>query len=161
MTIRNAISAGVLAAATALPVSAQETSDLRITLVPIFDTIPFHAAQAEGYFAEEGLTLDGTPSQGGARGVPAVMSGSVQIVFTNIVSILQAKAQGLPLKIIAPAQQTMAVEPDNAGLMVGAGSGIKTGADLEGKRVAVNTRNNIIWLYAATGSIPTAATPRR
>ena len=38
------------------------------------------------------------------------------------------------------------------------GSAFKTGKDFEGKRVAVNTRNNIIWLYArawiqATGQV--------
>ncbi|KPQ19319.1 MAG: NMT1/THI5 like [Rhodobacteraceae bacterium HLUCCA24] len=32
--------------------------------------------------------------------------------------------------------------------MAKSGSGIASGADLEGKRLAVNTRNNIIWLYA-------------
>lgn len=148
MKLMNMLGAAALAAATALPLSAQETPELRITLVPIFDTIPFHAAQDEGFFTDVGLTMDGTPSQGGARGIPAVMSGSAQIVFTNIVSILQAMSQGMPLKIIAPAQQTMGFAPDNAGIMTGADSGIETAADLSGKRVAVNTRNNIIWLYA-------------
>src|SRR5678809_1157602 len=38
--------------------------------------------------------------------------------------------------------------PDLAAMVSKPGSGIKTGKDLEGKRVAVNTRNNIIWLYA-------------
>jgi NitT/TauT family transport system substrate-binding protein len=53
--------------------------------------------------------------------------------------------------------------PDLAGLVTKKGSTIKTGKDLEGKRLAVNTRNNIIWLYArawvlATGGNPDAVT---
>ena len=130
------------------PAAAQETTDLRITLIPIFDVIPYQAALSEGYLTDAGLTMENTPSQGGAGSIPALLSGSVDIVFTNVVSIVQGLARGLPLRIIAPAQQTQGTAPDNAGLMVRAGSGITSGADLAGMRVGVNTRNNIIWLYA-------------
>ncbi|WOI57868.1 ABC transporter substrate-binding protein [Palleronia sp. LCG004] len=140
-----------LAAVTALmvlPATAQETTELRASLIPIFDVIPYHAAEAQDYFAQNGLTMNDTPSQGGATGIPALLSGSVDIVFTNIVSILQGLDSGLPLQIIAPAQKTQGTEPDNAGIVARSDAQITSGADLTGKRVGVNTRNNIIWLYA-------------
>src|SRR5690606_33326330 len=51
-------------------------------------------------------------------------------------------------QIIAAGSDTAATVPDLAGLVAKNGSTIKTGKDLEGNRLAVNTRNNIIWLYA-------------
>lgn len=121
---------------------------LRISLIPILDIAPFHAALKQGYFKEAGLVLDGSPSQGGAAGIPALLSGAFQIAFSNVVSILQGVERGFPLKIIAPAMETMGDAPDSAGIVALKASTIKSGADLKGKRVAVNTRNNIIWLYA-------------
>jgi NitT/TauT family transport system substrate-binding protein len=127
---------------------AQKKTELRVSLIPILDIAPFQAAMKQGYFAEAGLSVDGTPSQGGAAGIPALIAGNVQIAFSNIVSILQGAERGFPLRIIAQAMETMGTPPDSAGIVALKKSGITTGADLNGKRVAVNTRNNIIWLYA-------------
>ncbi|QRG06916.1 ABC transporter substrate-binding protein [Xanthobacter dioxanivorans] len=148
MLRRSVFFAIILLQALVTQVHAAEKTALRVSLIPIFDIIPFQAAQTQGYFADQNLTLDGTPSQGGAQGIPALLAGSVQIAFTNVVSVLQGLERGLPLRIIAPAQETIGTPPDSAGLVTLAASGITSGADLSGKRVGVNTRNNIIWLYA-------------
>ena len=71
--------------------------------------------------------------------------------------------QGLGFEVIAAGSNTGATAPDLAGLVSKKGSSFKTGKDFEGKRIAVNTRNNIIWLYArawvqATGGDPDKVT---
>ena len=140
--------AGLAATLSSTAAFAKTQTSLRISLIPILDIAPFKAAQQQGYFAKRGLVLDGTPSQGGARGIPALLAGNVQVVFSNIVSILQGIERGFPIKIVAPAQETMGAPPDSAGIVALKKNKIHTGADLKGKRFAVNTRNNIIWLYA-------------
>ena len=136
---------------------------IRVSTIPIIDTAPLQVAIAKGFFAAEGLDVDTTPTAGGASGLPALAAGQVQITFSNIISIVLGAKQGLGFEIIAAGSNTGETPPDLAGIVAKSGSTIKTGKDLEGKRLAVNTRNNIIWLYArawvqATGGNPDAVT---
>ncbi|MGQ0509326.1 MAG: ABC transporter substrate-binding protein [Betaproteobacteria bacterium] len=155
----------LLAAAFLLPLSSAhaQLTKLRVSTIPIIDTAPMQAAIAKGFFAAEGLEIDTTPTAGGAAGLPALAAGQVQITFSNIISIVLGAKQGLGFEVIAAGSSTGATLPDLAGIIAKKGSTMKTGKDLEGKRLAVNTRNNIIWLYArawvqATGGNPDAVT---
>ncbi|HWA37928.1 MAG TPA: ABC transporter substrate-binding protein [Burkholderiales bacterium] len=152
--------AALLAAA---PAQAQDKVKLRVSTIPIIDTAPLQAAIAKGFFAEQGLEVDTTPTAGGAVGLPALAAGQVQITFSNIVSIVLGAKQGLGFQVIAAGAGTGDSPPDLAGIVVKKDSALKTGKDLEGKRLAVNTRNNVIWLYArawvqATGGDPEKVT---
>lgn len=145
------------------PLARAQATRLRVSTIPIIDIAPLQVAITKGYFAAEGLEVDTTPIQGGAAGIPALASGQVQIAFSNIISTILAARQGLGFEIIAPGSNTGDAPPDLAGLVAKKGSPLKTGKDFEGKRIAVNTRNNIIWLYArawvrATGGNPDAVT---
>lgn len=147
----------------AAPLARAQATKLRISTIPIIDIAPLQVAIVKGYFAAEGLEIDTTPSQGGAVGIPALAAGQVQIAFSNIISTILAAKQGLGFEIIAAGSTTGDAPPDLAGLVAKKGSPLKTGKDFEGKRIAVNTRNNIIWLYArawvrATGGNPDAVT---
>ena len=151
-------------AMTALVLSAQaQPVKLRVSTIPIIDSAPLQVAIAKGFFAAEGLEVDTTPTAGGAAGLPALAAGQVQITFSNIISIVLGAKQGLGFEVIAAGSNTGATAPDLAGLVSKKGSSFKTGKDFEGKRIAVNTRNNIIWLYArawvqATGGDPDKVT---
>lgn len=160
-TVATAMAATALGMAA--PLVRAQTTKVRVSTIPIIDIAPMQVAVAKGYFAAEGIEVDTTPTQGGAAGIPALAAGQVQIVFSNVVSIIQAAKQGLGIQIIAPASTTGDAPPDQAALIAKKGATFKTGKDLEGKRIAVNTRNNIIWLYArawvrATGGNPDAVT---
>lgn len=152
-----------LAAASALgagaPVFAQGTTKLRVSTIPIVDTAPLQVGIAKGFFGEQGLEIDTTPTAGGAAGLPALAAGQVQITFSNIISIVLGAKQGLGFQVISMGAGTGDTPPDLAGIITKKGSPLKTGKDFEGKRIAVNTRNNIIWLFArewvrATGGDP-------
>lgn len=156
----------LLTAATALgvgaPVFAQATR-LRVSTIPIVDTAPMQVGMAKGFFAEQGIELDTTPTAGGAAGLPALAAGQVQIAFSNIISIVLGAKQGLGFQVIAMGAGTGDTAPDLAGLIAKKGTTFKSGKDFEGKRIAVNTRNNVIWLFArewvrATGGDPEKVT---
>jgi NitT/TauT family transport system substrate-binding protein len=136
-----------ISATLAVPAQAQEKKTLKVSIIPISDVAPLFAAVKEGYFRQQGLEVDTAPTAGGAFGIPGLMAGAYDIAFTNVVSTVQAKAQGLPIKIIAPASAVGDGE-GGAGILVRKGEGIRSGADLVGKSLAVNTQKNIIWLYA-------------
>jgi len=129
-------------------VSAQQKTNVRVYVIPIIDVAPLYAAIEQGYFEAEGLTVDTLPGSGGAAGIPGLIGGGYDFVFTNIVSAVQAKSQGLDIQIVAPGSDARDASPDVSAIFGRSGDEIKTGASLNGKTVAVNTRNNIIWLYA-------------
>ena len=155
---------GAVIGAVSAPASAAPEK-LRVSIIPINDVTPLFAAIKQGYFAEEGLEIDTAPSAGGAVGIPGLVAGSYDIVYGNVVSMLLAAQQGIDIRVIAPGTKIAKVEDDTSAMVVRSDSGIATGKDFEGKSVGVNTRNNVIWLYArawikATGGDPDKVTYR-
>jgi NitT/TauT family transport system substrate-binding protein len=147
----------------AAPAARAENEKLRVSIIPINDVTPLFSAIKQGYFAEEGITIDTSPSTGGATGIPGLIAGSFDIVYGNVVSMLLAAQQGIDIRVVAPGTKIETAENDTSALVVRSDSGITTGKDLEGKTVGVNTRNNVIWLYArawikATGGDPDKVT---
>lgn len=99
---------------------------------------------ANGFFAKHRLKINLTSSQGGATAVPSLVSGKMQVVGSNVVSLLIAASKGLPIEAIAPGTSAHgAGQKDFGALMVPKGSPIRDVKQLAGKTVAVNTLNNI------------------
>jgi NitT/TauT family transport system substrate-binding protein len=143
--------------------AAADLEKVRVSIIPINDVAPLFVAMKNGYFRELGLEIDTTPSVGGAAGIPGLIGGSFDVVYGNVVSVLLASQQGLDVKVIAPGTKVALRDTDTTPIIVRTDSGIKSGKDLEGKSISVNTRNNVIWLYArawikATGGDPDKVT---
>jgi NitT/TauT family transport system substrate-binding protein len=126
---------------------AETLKTLHVGMIPTIDSAPFYIAVSQGFFTQEGLTVDTTPTTGGAVGIPGVISGALDITSGNVVSTVLAASRGLDIITVAPASKIRANDPDLAALVAPKASGIKSGHDLEGKTMAVNTRNNVLWLY--------------
>ena len=146
-----------------VPAALAQTTKLRVSTIPIIDTAPLQVAIAKGFFAAEGLEIDTTPTASGAVGLPALAAGQVQIAFSNIISITLGAKQGLGFQIISAGSGTGDAAPDIGGLIALKDAPAKTGKELEGKRMAVNARNNVGWMYArewirATGGDPEKVT---
>jgi NitT/TauT family transport system substrate-binding protein len=117
---------------------------LKVSVVPIVDVAPIYLGIQQGFFAEQGLKLQLQTAQGGAAIVPAVVSGQVDFGFSNFTSLIIARSKGLPLKVVAPGDASTGVKGrDFGGVVVRERSPIRSARDLVGKRVAVNTLNNI------------------
>lgn len=98
----------------------------------------------EGYFEEEGLDVTVDTSAGGAAAIPGLVNGSLQVAGSNVVSVLLAAQQGLPLKIVAPGTGVGDdLEQDFSRVMVLADSPIQAPEDLADANVSVNTLENI------------------
>ena len=161
--IRNLFLGAAGAVMVSFGASSADLEKVRVSIIPINDVAPLFSAIQHGYFREVGLEIDTTPSAGGAAGIPGLIGGSFDIVYGNVVSALLAAQQGLDIKVIAPGTKVVNPDLDSTPIIVNNDSGIKTGKDLEGKSIAVNTRNNVIWLYArawikATGGDPDRVT---
>ena len=134
-SIRKVLRFAALGTATlvlAVPATHAQTVKLRVSTIPIIDTAPMQAAIAKGFFAEQGLEVDTTPTAGGAAGLPALAAGQVQITFSNIISIVLGAKQGLGFEVIAAGSGTGDTTPDLAAMVAKPGSILKTGKDFEG-----------------------------
>ncbi|MDN4610443.1 ABC transporter substrate-binding protein [Arthrobacter burdickii] len=117
---------------------------IQVGIIPIVDVAPIYLGQEQGFFEDEGLSLELVPAQGGAAIVPAVTSGTMDFGFSNVSSMLLAKSKGLDVKVVASGASSTGEEgKDFGGILVAKDSPITSAADLAGKTVAVNTLNNI------------------
>lgn len=98
----------------------------------------------KGIFAEHRLDVEVVIQQGGAAIIPNLVSGEMQIGGSNMVSVLLARGNGLPLKIIAPGTAVGSdPQTDFSAVVVAPDSQITTPKDLAGKLIAVNTLKNV------------------
>jgi ABC-type phosphate/phosphonate transport system substrate-binding protein len=120
------------------------TTPITVGVIPIVDVAPIYLGVKQGFFSDEGLDVKLETASGGAAIVPAVTSGQYQFGFSNSTSLILATSSGLKLKAVTEGVSTTGVDgKDFGGVIVPAGSAIKSAKDLEGKTVAVNTLNNI------------------
>lgn len=145
--LRLALSLVALATLSIIQGHAADLEKLRVSVIPSLDAAPLFSAIQNGFFREVGLEIDVSPSAGGAVGIPGLVGGSFDIAYGNVVSTLLATEQGLDVRVVAPGTVVSGASTDTTPLVVRGDSSIRNGKDLEGKVVAVNTRNNVIWLY--------------
>lgn len=100
------IAASIAAVAAFLsPASAQGVTSAKVTFsldfIPLGRHAPWYAALAQGFYKEEGLDVAIIPAQGTAQTIQAVESGAADIGFTDVPSLVLARANGSKLKMIA------------------------------------------------------------
>ena len=142
-----AVSALVLAACgggSETETTASGETKLTVGVIPIVDTAPIWLGKEKGFFKDEGIDLELTKTTGGAAAVPGVIDGEFDFAFGNIVSLMVAQDQGLPLEFVTNGTTTAGeAGKDFSGVVVNADSDIKSPADLAGETVSVNNLKNI------------------
>lgn len=160
---RNALAmiggAGV-AASVPFAALAQDKPLVRVSIIPLFAVAPHFVADKQGYFTEEGISVTTQPVQTGAVGIPALMSGAFDVLYSSTVPILIAMERGIDLRIIAESTRVPSTPPDGVALFKRKGDTMATGKDLEGKSVAINAKFGFQWLAVSkwvkkTGGDPT------
>ena len=135
--------AGALGAAAIRPAGAQTLIPLKVALIPGDIAAEVYYAIDEGFFRKAGLDVTITPITGGPAIAAAVLSGAVDVGYSNVVSLAVGHDRGLPIAIIAPANLHTRDVVTAGILTVLKTSPIRGAKDLEGKTVAVNALNNI------------------
>jgi NitT/TauT family transport system substrate-binding protein len=72
-----------------------------LDFIPLGRHAPWYAALAEGYFKDEGLDVSIIPSQGTAQVIQAVESGTANIGFVDVPSLVIARGNGAKIKMVA------------------------------------------------------------
>ncbi len=128
------------AALAALPsrARAQTLVPIRIALFPGETSAQVYYAKELGFFAKNGLDATVSELRNGAANAAAVAGGSMDVGFSNGLSLAQGHERGVPFTVLAPAALSVAGKGTNAILVVGKTSPIRTGKDLNGKTIAID-----------------------
>lgn len=136
---------GTLSVASILPRRAFAADTVRFATIPIDAGAQAYYAQSQGYFTKAGIDAQVQSIPNGSAITAAVLGGSVEIGFSNILSLAAAHERNVPITIIAAAGLYSTKAPTSV-LMVADGSPIRNARDLNGKTVAVNGLKNITQL---------------
>jgi NitT/TauT family transport system substrate-binding protein len=128
MRQRRSFTLAALAAATALTLAAcgggdddasgdESGSDGGLTEVtigalPIMPTAALQVGLDQGFFEDHGLDVTIEMGQGGAAIIPSVVSGETTAGTSNVISLLQARAQGLDVRVTNHWSSGATEEPD-------------------------------------------------
>lgn len=103
--VLTAISALTLISALPRGAAAEDKPLTKITFsldfIPLGRHAPWYAAIAEGYFKQEGLDVSIIPSQGTAQTIQSIEAGTAQLGFTDVPSLVLARANGAKVKMVA------------------------------------------------------------
>ncbi len=121
-----------------------EMTKVRVGVLPISNVAPLYLGMQKGFFEEEGLEIEPAPAQSGNEIVTAMVSGDQPFAFLGYVPASSGRAQGLPIKLIANADNgAETAKKEWTQLMVAKDSPIRTVEDLEGKTIAVNALKGV------------------
>jgi len=120
----------------ALPASA--ATKITLLYTPGDSFTESYVAKDQGIFAKHGLDVTLTVGQNGSVITAALIADSAQIGAPTPTVFLQAHEQGVDLVILASANRNPVQPPvSETGIVAREGSGIKTAADLVGRKHAV------------------------
>jgi NitT/TauT family transport system substrate-binding protein len=127
------IGAGLATAA--FPAGAGAATAIRLTTLPVDGTALAFYANDLNYFQDAGLDVTISTVPNGAVITAGVTSNSIDIGWSNIISLAAAHSRGLPVMIIGAGGMSVSGSLATQ-LMVRKDSPIRTAADLNGKTIA-------------------------
>lgn len=142
---RKAISTLVAGALLAPPLraSAQSIVDtFKVIMVPTEDAAAVYHAIRTGMFRKAGLDIEFVPASSGGAATTAVIGGTYEMAKPALIGTFSAFLRDVPIQIVGPGFIHTPEHP-NALLQIAPDSNFRTGADLNGKTMAVQTLNDV------------------
>lgn len=137
------IGAGAAAVLLPRPGTAQTLTPLRATSAIDDPATPFLWAMETGLFRKNGLDASLERATSGAASVSAVVGGSFDVGKSSVMSMLSAHARGVPIVAVSAAgEYDRSRVAAASAIVVRQDSPVRTGADLNGKILAVPALND-------------------
>ena len=141
-----------------LPAQDAETPvRLKVALLPILDSFPFHAALAKGYFDRYGVAVSAVPVGSGLERDQLMQSGAIDGMLNEMATTANFNRERIQVQVILTARKAYPHYPLFR-ILAAPGSGLSTPADLNGMPIGIS-KNTIIEyvtdrLLAAGGLAP-------
>jgi NitT/TauT family transport system substrate-binding protein len=110
---------------------------IRLGLLPVLDALPIYVAEAEGYFAEEGLQVELIPVGSAPERDQLMQAGQIDAMVNEIVSTLFYNQDVVRIVIVRFARTATAQDPLFR-ILSAPGSSIDSPADLAGIPIGIS-----------------------
>ena len=138
--------AAVLAAIAVSCVPARpEEPKLKLALIPVLDTIPIFIAQQNGYFAEQGITVETIPVKSPQERDVLVTTGQVDGVLTDLQSVGLLNKDAPKLKAVYTSRRPFPNAPMFR-ILAGPKTAINAPADLKGVPIGISANTIMEYL---------------
>ena len=118
-----------------------EKPKIRVSMMSTIDTASFWLAKDGGYFQREGLEVETTAAATGQVSLTKLISGDADIAYSSYTPFFVAKSKNVAdIRIVADASSA---GPGSTAIVAMPSSGVKTVADLAGKRIGISAPNTI------------------
>lgn len=149
------------------PEPTQAQVRIRIGVLPILDALPMYVAEAQGYFAENGLEVVFVPVASAAERDQLMQAGQIDGMINDLISTMLYNKNQISVIAVRFAR-TATPEFPQFRILAAAGSGIATVEDLAGVEIGVSEGTVIEYTTyrlleaegVATEDIRTVAVPR-
>lgn len=140
-----------------VPAAPREDPKLKLALIPVLDVIPIFIAQQNGYFAEQGITVETVPVKSPQERDVLIQTGQVDGVLTDLQGVGLMNKDAVKVKAIYTARRPFPDAPMFR-FLASPQSGITGPADMKGVPVGISNNTIIEYLqdrmFAAEGLQP-------
>jgi len=134
----------VLLLAGCVPAEPEEPK-LKLALIPVLDTIPIFIAEKNGYFAEQGITVDTIPVKSPQERDVLVTTGQTDGVLTDLQSVGLLNKDAAKLKAVYTSRRPFPNAPIFR-LLAGPKTSISAPSDLKGVQVGISANTIMEYL---------------
>ncbi len=133
---------GTAPAPTRAPLTPTTSGTMRIGVLPITDVVPFYIALQQGYFKDQGLTVELVSVSSAAERDQLMATQQIDGQLNDLVSTVLFNAQSSKIKIVRKARQAFSNAAEYW-ILTPKDSAIKSPQDLKGKEIAIS-QNSVI-----------------
>lgn len=121
---------------------AKSDNSLKVALLPILDTFPFHVAQAKGYFERYGVAVSAVPVGSGLERDQLMQSGAIDGMLNEMATTANFNRERIQVQVISSARKAYPDYPLFR-ILAAPGTGFSAPADLKGVPIGIS-KNTII-----------------
>ncbi len=120
----------------------EESTTLRVALLPIMQTLPFYIAEQNGYFSDEGIQVELVPVKSPTERDALMQAGEVDGMLTDLPGVGVFNRDEPQVKIISLAHKAYPNSPQFR-LLAAPNSEIENAVDLAGVKIGIS-QNTVI-----------------
>lgn len=113
-------------------------ADIVVATGPTLSNVNVYIAEAEGIFADHGLTATNATITAGPDAVPQLLSGAWTFAMVDTTTAINATKEGVPVTAVAVSSVGVPDRDGYAAIMTTPDSGIEDILDLEGRKMQIN-----------------------
>ncbi len=117
--------------------SRSAPATIRVGVLPILDSLPMYVAESQGYFEEEGLTVEFVPVASAPERDQLMQSGGIDAMINELISVILFNKDEPQIVAVRFARAATADSPVFRIIAAGA-SGIEAPSDLAGVPIGVS-----------------------